>query len=51
MSRQRDAADPHLFHERVGHLADEVGIDIESVRQGIGSDPRIGYSFLYAGCG
>ena len=32
-------------------LADSVGADIEMVRQGIGSDPRIGYSFLYAGTG
>jgi UDPglucose 6-dehydrogenase len=28
-----------------------VGVDIEAVRHGIGSDPRIGHSFLYAGCG
>jgi UDPglucose 6-dehydrogenase len=28
-----------------------VGADIEAVRRGIGSDPRIGYDFLYAGCG
>jgi UDPglucose 6-dehydrogenase len=28
-----------------------VGVDIESVRNGIGSDPRIGYSFIYPGCG
>ena len=31
--------------------ADRVGADIEAVRQGIGSDPRIGYQFIYAGCG
>jgi UDPglucose 6-dehydrogenase len=29
----------------------ELGADIESVRKGIGSDPRIGYDFLYAGAG
>ena len=33
------------------NLADRVGADIESVRRGIGSDPRIGYQFIYAGCG
>ena len=32
-------------------LAEKVGADIELVRRGIGSDPRIGYSFLYAGAG
>ncbi|MFZ4540021.1 UDP-glucose dehydrogenase family protein, partial [Propionivibrio sp.] len=35
----------------LANLADQVGADIELVRQGIGSDPRIGYSFLYAGTG
>jgi UDPglucose 6-dehydrogenase len=35
----------------LANLADRVGADIELVRQGIGSDPRIGYSFLYAGTG
>jgi UDPglucose 6-dehydrogenase len=35
----------------LANLADQVGADIEAVRQGIGSDPRIGYSFLYAGAG
>ena len=33
------------------HLADRLGADIEAVRRGIGSDPRIGYQFIYAGCG
>ena len=33
------------------NFADRVGADIEAVRQGIGSDPRIGYQFIYAGCG
>ena len=39
------------FMNEMANLADRVGADIEAVRQGIGSDPRIGYSFLYAGCG
>jgi UDPglucose 6-dehydrogenase len=39
------------FMNELANLADEVGADIEAVRHGIGSDPRIGYSFLYAGCG
>lgn len=39
------------FMNELANLADSVGADIEAVRHGIGSDPRIGYSFLYAGCG
>jgi UDPglucose 6-dehydrogenase len=39
------------FMNEIANLAEYVGADIESVRQGIGSDPRIGYSFLYAGTG
>ncbi len=39
------------FMNELASLADKVGADIELVRQGIGSDPRIGYSFLYAGTG
>lgn len=39
------------FMNELANLADSVGADIEAVRQGIGSDPRIGYSFLYAGTG
>jgi UDPglucose 6-dehydrogenase len=35
----------------LANLADQLGADIELVRQGVGSDPRIGYSFLYAGTG
>jgi UDPglucose 6-dehydrogenase len=35
----------------LANLADQVGADIEAVRHGIGSDPRIGHSFLYAGAG
>lgn len=39
------------FMNELAILAEKLGADIEFVRQGIGSDPRIGYSFLYAGCG
>jgi UDPglucose 6-dehydrogenase len=39
------------FMNEMANLADKVGADIESVRHGIGSDPRIGYDFLYAGTG
>ncbi|SDV51089.1 UDP-glucose dehydrogenase family protein [Chitinasiproducens palmae] len=39
------------FMNELANLAERVGADIEAVRRGIGSDPRIGYSFLYAGCG
>lgn len=39
------------FMNELANLAEKVGADIESVRHGVGSDPRIGYSFLYAGCG
>jgi UDPglucose 6-dehydrogenase len=39
------------FMNDLAQLADAVGVDIERVRQGIGSDPRIGYQFLYAGAG
>jgi UDPglucose 6-dehydrogenase len=39
------------FMNELANLAEKVGADIELVRQGIGSDPRIGYSFLYAGIG
>lgn len=39
------------FMNELAHLAELVDVDIESVRRGIGSDPRIGYSFLYAGAG
>jgi UDPglucose 6-dehydrogenase len=39
------------FMNEMANLADRVGADIEAVRRGIGSDPRIGYHFLYAGCG
>ncbi|MDY0743848.1 UDP-glucose/GDP-mannose dehydrogenase family protein [Paucibacter sp. R3-3] len=39
------------FMNELALLAEKVGADIELVRRGIGSDPRIGYSFLYAGAG
>jgi UDPglucose 6-dehydrogenase len=39
------------FMNELANLADELGADIEQVRQGIGSDPRIGYRFLYPGAG
>lgn len=39
------------FMNEIANLADRVGADVEEVRRGIGSDSRIGYSFLYAGTG
>ena len=39
------------FMNEMASVADRVGADIESVRVGIGSDPRIGYSYIYPGCG
>lgn len=39
------------FMNELAVLSEKLGADIELVRQGIGSDPRIGYHFLYAGCG
>ena len=35
----------------IANLAERFGADVESVRLGIGSDPRIGYQFIYPGCG
>jgi len=37
------------FMNELANLAERLGADIEEVRKGIGSDPRIGYQFLYAG--
>ena len=39
------------FMNELANLAEHVGADIESVRIGIGSDPRIGYAFIYPGVG
>lgn len=39
------------FMNEIANLAEHLGADIEKVRQGIGSDSRIGYHFIYAGCG
>ena len=39
------------FMNELANLAEALGADIERVRQGIGADPRIGYHFLYPGCG
>ncbi|WP_028081813.1 UDP-glucose dehydrogenase family protein [Solimonas soli] len=39
------------FMNELALLAEKVGADIESVRRGIGSDPRIGFHFLYSGAG
>src|ERR1700721_452968 len=39
------------FMNELGNLAEHFGADIESVRVGIGSDPRIGYAFIYPGVG
>lgn len=39
------------FINEMANLAERLGADIEKVRIGIGSDPRIGYDFIYPGCG
>nr|WP_319528618.1 UDP-glucose/GDP-mannose dehydrogenase family protein [Pseudomonas laurentiana] len=39
------------FMNEISHLAERLGVDVEQVRQGIGSDPRIGFHFIYPGCG
>lgn len=39
------------FMNEMANLAERLGADIESVRNGIGADPRIGYHFIYPGCG
>ncbi len=39
------------FMNELANLSEHLGADIEAVRKGIGSDPRIGYHFIYPGCG
>jgi UDPglucose 6-dehydrogenase len=39
------------FMNEIANLCDRLGVDVENVRLGIGSDSRIGYSFIYPGCG
>ena len=39
------------FMNEIANLADALGADVDQIRRGIGADNRIGYSFLYAGCG
>jgi UDPglucose 6-dehydrogenase len=39
------------FMNEIAGLCERIGVDVENVRKGIGSDSRIGYSFLYPGCG
>ena len=39
------------FMNEIAALCDEMGVDVESIRLGIGADSRIGYSYIYPGCG
>ncbi|ACN16057.1 Ugd [Desulforapulum autotrophicum HRM2] len=39
------------FMNEVANICERLGVDVENVRKGIGSDARIGYSFIYPGCG
>jgi len=56
-NRSRDRAANALlatkisFMNELSNIAERLGADIEEVRLGIGSDPRIGYQFIYPGCG
>jgi len=39
------------FMNEISNICERLGVDVENVRKGIGSDARIGYSFIYPGCG
>jgi UDPglucose 6-dehydrogenase len=39
------------FMNEIANLCDKLGVDVESVRLGVGADRRIGYAFIYPGCG
>ena len=39
------------FMNEIANLCERTGVDVENVRRGIGADSRIGYSFIYPGCG
>jgi UDPglucose 6-dehydrogenase len=39
------------FMNEIANVCERAGVDVENVRRGIGSDSRIGYSFIYPGCG
>lgn len=39
------------FMNEIANLCERLGVDVENVRRGIGSDSRIGHAFIYAGCG
>ena len=39
------------FMNEIAGICERLGVDVENVRKGIGSDTRIGYSFIYPGCG
>ena len=39
------------FMNEISNICEKLGVDVENVRKGIGSDVRIGYSFIYPGCG